>query len=216
MHIPDGFLAPQLYLPAYAVAGVLWAAGLRRVQGTLEDEAIPRVAVMAALAFVLMTVMVPIPGGTSVHASGIAILALLFGVWAAFLSLSLVLLLQALLFGAGGVTALPVNALALGLVGSIVACGVYRGLRPLQRELAVAVAGWAAPVAAAVVLAVALGIQPWLARTPDGGPLFFPFGLGVTLPAITGTAALVGLGEGALTLLVWRYARARGWLSEGP
>ena len=121
MHIPDGFIAPQVYLPAYGVAAGLWTYGLRRLRAVLREETIPRLAVLTAFCFVVTMVMLPLPGGTSVHATGIALLALLFGVWTAFVAFSIVLLLQALLFGAGGVTALAVNALAMGMVGSLVA-----------------------------------------------------------------------------------------------
>ena len=128
MHIPDGFIAPQMYLPAYGVAAGLWAYGLRRLRRALREETIPRLAVLTAFCFVAMMVMLPLPGGTSAHATGIALLALLFGVWTAFIAVSVVLLIQALLFGAGGVTALPVNALAMGLVGSAAALFAYRSL----------------------------------------------------------------------------------------
>jgi cobalt/nickel transport system permease protein len=62
-----------------------------------------------------------------------------------------------------------------------------------------------------VLVALALGIQPLIARQPDGTPLFFPFGLAITLPAVLLPHALIGIGEAALTLLVWRYAKTRGW-----
>jgi cobalt/nickel transport system permease protein len=211
MHIPDGFIAPQVYLPAYAACAGLWAYALRRLRRALDEETLPRLAVITAAAFVLMTVLVPLPGGTSVHATGIGMLAVLFGVWLGFLSLSLVLVLQALLLGAGGVTALPVNALAMGLAGCATAAGVHRLLRPLSETAAVGVAGWAAVVVSSLLVALVLGLQPWIASDAQGEPLFFPFGLAVTLPAVVGPAALVGIGEGALTVAVWRYARSRAW-----
>jgi len=211
MHIPDGFIAPQMYLPAYGVAGGLWAWSLRRVRSLLREETIPQLAVLTAFSFAAMMVMIPLPGGTSVHATGIALLALLFGVWTAFIAVSLVLLLQALLFGAGGVTSLPVNALAMGLVGSSVAWWTYRLLRRASESFAVIAAGWFSVNAAALVLAVALGVQPLIAHTPDGRPLFFPFGLSIALPAIMLPHAIVGVGEGLLTLFVWRLVRHRGW-----
>jgi cobalt/nickel transport system permease protein len=142
VHIPDGFIAPQLYLPAYGLAAGLWTFALRRLRASLQEETLPRLAVLTAFCFVLMLIMVPLPGGTSVHASGVALLAILFGVWSAFLAISLVLLIQALLFGAGGVTALAVNALAMGLVGSAVARGAYLLLRGFRERLALVAAGW--------------------------------------------------------------------------
>jgi cobalt/nickel transport system permease protein len=214
MHIPDGFIAPQMYLPAYAVAAAFWAYGLRRLRNALREEMIPRLAVLTAFSFVAMMVMLPLLGGTSVHATGVALLALLFGVWTAFVSVSLVLLLQALLFGAGGVTSLPVNALALGLVGSAVAWAAYRMLRQIHQGFALVAAGWLSVNASALLLALALGLQPVIAHTEDGQPLFFPFGLSVTLPAVMIPHALIGIGEGILTLLMWRFVDRRGWFAQ--
>lgn len=211
MHIPDGFIAPQVYLPAYAACAGLWTYALRRLRRELDEETLPRLAVTTALAFVLMTLLVPLPGGTSVHATGIGMLAVLFGVWMGFLALSLVLVLQALLLGAGGITALPVNALAMGLLGCATAAGVHRALRPFSEAAAVGVAGWAAVVVSSTAVALVLGLQPWIATDAQGEPLFFPFGPTITLPAVVGPAALVGIGEGVLTVAVWRYARSRAW-----
>ena len=135
MHVPDGFISPKMYLPAYVVAAGLWAWGLRRARAKLDEETVPYIAVMTALSFVLMMVTVPMPGGTSVHATGIALLAILFGPWTAFLSVSLVLLLQAILLGAGGITSLPVNALALGLAGGTAAAGVFKIVNDAGRRI---------------------------------------------------------------------------------
>jgi cobalt/nickel transport system permease protein len=214
MHIPDGFIAPQVYLPAYALASGAWAYALGRVRAQLRDEIIPRLAVMTALTYALSLVMVPLPGGTSGHVLGVALLTLLFGVWTAFLSYSLVLLLQALLFGAGGITTLPVNALAMGLAGALTAAGGYRLLRRWNQTAAVALASVGAVVVAALLVALVLGMQPAIAHRPDGSPLFFPFGPEITIPAIVLPHLLIGLGEAVLTVLVCRYAAARRWLAS--
>ena len=209
MHIPDGFISPKMYVPAYAVAAGLWAYALRRVKDRLDEEAIPHVAVMTALAFVLTMVTFPLPGGTSVHAVGVALLAVLFGVWTAFLTLSLVLLLQAVLLGAGGVTSLPLNSLALGLAGGAAAVGAFTALRRLGENVALFAAGWLSITVSAFLLAVALGVQPALAHAGDGTPLFFPFGPGVTIPAMVVPHAVVGIGEGLLTVMVYRFVMKR-------
>jgi cobalt/nickel transport system permease protein len=212
MHIPDGFIAPQFYLPAYVVTagGWLWAArGLRR---RLDEETVPRLAVITALAYVTGLVMLPLPGGSSGHLVGIGMLAMLFGIRLAFLSYSLVLLLQALLFGAGGITTLPVNALAVGLVGASVMtlCMRWKSTRyPLPFILAGA---FLAVLIPALLIALVLGLQPAIAHKADGTPLFFPFGPEVVVPAIMVPHLIIGVVEALLTLAVWRYARARGWI----
>lgn len=214
MHIPDGFIAPKMYLPAYAAAAGLWTYGIRRLRAGLREETIPRLAVLTAFSFVVMMLMVPLPGGTSVHATGVALLALLFGVWTAFISVSLVLLLQALFFGAGGVTTLALNALAMGMVGSAAARLMHGLLRRGHESFALIAAGWVSINASALVLALALGVQPLIARAENGQPLFFPFGLSVTLPAVMIPHAVIGVGEGVLTLLMWRLLAQRGWVPQ--
>lgn len=210
MHIPDGFIAPKAYLPAYAVAAAAWAIAARRARRGLRHETIPYLSVMTAVAFTLMMIAVPLPGGTTAHASGIALLALLFDVWLAFLCISLVLIMQALLFAQGGVTSLPINALAMGLVGSAAASLAWRLLRRVNETAALFVAGWLSVNLAALCVAIVLGLQPLLARGPDGTPLFFPFGLRTTIPAVMLPHLLVGVGEGVLTVMVYRLvARLR-------
>lgn len=211
MHIPDGFLSPQTYLPAYALAAGAWAWAARGLRQRLDEQLVPRLAAMTALAYGLGLVMVPVPGGTSGHALGVAMLALLFGPRLAFLAYSLVLALQSLLFGAGGITALPVNALAMGLVGAFVAVGAQRALRRANETAAVAVAAWASVFVSAILVALVLGLQPSIAQREDGTPLFFPFGFAIVLPAVLVPHALIGVGEALLTVAVWRFARQRNW-----
>jgi cobalt/nickel transport system permease protein len=213
MHIPDGFLSPQTYLPAYAVAAGAWAWAARGLRDRLDETTVPRLAMLTALAYGLGLVMVPVPGGTSGHMLGIALLALIFGVRLAFLAYSLVLLLQALLFGAGGITALPINALAMGLVGAAAAVAAKSLLTRINETAAVAIAAWFSVVLPGVIVALVLGIQPLIAHQPDGTPLFFPFGLEITLPAVLIPHVAIGVGEAVLTVLIWRYAKTRRWCS---
>lgn len=205
MHIPDGFISPKLYLPMYAASAGLWAYSLKRMKKKLDEAVLPYLAVLTALAFVLMMLTVPLPGGTSVHAMGVGLLSVLFGVWTTFLAISLVLLLQALLLGDGGVTSLPVNAIAMGFAGSVAAYYAYRILRGVNEKAALFAAGWLSINVAAFIAAFALGIQPWLGHKEDGTPLFFPFGLAITLPAVMIPHAVIGVGEGLLTVLVYRF-----------
>ena len=202
MHIPDGLIAPQAFIAAGVIAAPFWAYAIRRVARDLDDRLIPRMAVLTALTFVLSTVMVPLPGGTSVHLTGVGLLVIAFGLWPAFLAFSLVLALQALLLGAGGITALPVNALAMGLAGGAVVSGLHSLMGRRKSFWSVVIPIWCGIVVAALLLALVLGLQPWLASDAQGRPLFFPFGPGVTLPVIVLPHLVIGLAEGVLSWLV--------------
>lgn len=209
MHIPDGLIAPQVYLGAYAVAAPAWAYAVRKVAREFDDALIPRLAVLTALAFVLTTVMVPLPGGTSGHLVGVGLLALAFGVWPAFLAYSLVLVLQSLLLGAGGITVLAINALAMGLTGAAVTVGVFRLLAKVHRPAAAVIGVWLGVVVAATLVALVLGIQPLMGSDTEGQPLFFPFGPAVTLPVVVGPHLIIGVGEGILTWMVLSVVERR-------
>jgi cobalt/nickel transport system permease protein len=212
MHIPDGLISPQTYLPALVLAAPLWVIAARRLKAELGDAMLPRLAVFTALAFLFSTLMLPLPGGTSGHAVGVGLLALLFGPWIAFIAYSLVLLLQAVVVGAGGITSLPVNALAIGFVGAWLTVGLYAGLHRLGDTVALVTAVWLAVMISALLLALVLGLQPWLAQGPDGTPRFFPFGPAITVPALLLPHALIAAGEAALTLMIVRHARKRRWI----
>ena len=204
MHIPDGMLSPRFYLPAWAVAGVAWALTLRLSGRRWDLDRLPRLATLSALAFLLMSLPLPLPGGTSAHASGVGILAVSVGPGLTFLTVSLVLLLQALVFGIGGITPLPLNALALGLAGGSAAWAIWRALRGLNEAAALVAAGWLATALPALLTGLALGLQPALGRAADGSPLYFPFGVRVAVPALLIPHLLLGIAEGALTLVVCR------------
>ncbi len=204
MHIPDGFLGPQTWIPAYGAAGAGWAWVLRGLRRDLRAETIPRLGVASACSFVLMLIAIPLPGGTTAHLTGVGMIAVLFGVRLGYLAISVVLLMQALLLGDGGITALPISSLALGLVGTATAVSARRVLRPLGETISLFAAGWCGVVAAAVITALALGLQPTLSHDDVGAPLFFPFGTATTLPAIVVPHLLIGILEGVVTIIAWR------------
>ncbi len=204
MHIPDGYLSPATCAASLAVAAPVMVHATRRAREELDRGAAPRLALLAAFAFVVMMLNVPLPGGTSAHATGAVVMAVAVGPWAAVLGMALVLLVQAVLFGDGGILAYGANVLVMAVALPLVGWRVYRwvaGRRPSPRRWTVAAAagGWAGTVAAAVVAAVLLGIQPLVAHGADGAPLYCPYGLGVTVPAVVGSHLLVGVAEGALT-----------------
>lgn len=208
MHIPDGFLSPKLYLPAWAAAALAWWLCLRRAGSLVDPTVIPRLSVLTAAAFVLSLVTIPLPGGSSVHLVFTGLLTVLFGWRLAFLALSLVFVLQAFLLGDGGITSLPVNILAIAGSGTLAAALVHRLLRRRALRVSLFLAGWVAVVLPSVLIALALGLQPSLAHSADGTPLYFPFGPKVTLPALILPHMILGIGEGLLVILGWRFFQA--------
>ena len=208
MHIPDGFISPQISLPAYALATPLWGWAARRHFGRAAAESLPVIGSLTALAFVIQTIMIPVPGGTSTHLVGVMLLSLLFHPLVAFVCESLVLLVQALFFGAGGITVLGVNALAMGLLGPLAGWLVWRLVRRLSEKAALFLAGWVSMQVAALVVVGLLGLQHRL------DPGCFPVPLVVTatammVPSLTVTGVVEGLYT-VFALSLLRKANLRG------
>lgn len=145
---------------------------------------------------------VPIPGGTSGHATGVAILTLLFGPWVAMFSLSVVLLLQAVLFGDGGILAFGANAISIGFVGAFSAHFTVKLVSKFaSNKISWFAAGYASAVVSSVAIAILLGIEPMFFMDEAGKAMFFPLGLKITIPALVGSHALFfGMLEGAVTV----------------
>jgi len=208
MHVPDGFLSPQITVPAYAVCAPLWAWAVRRHFGRSAAESLPVVGSLTALAFVVQTIMIPVPGGTSTHLVGVTLLALLYHPLVAFVCESLVLVVQALFFGAGGITVLGVNALAMGLLGPLAGWLAWKALRRVSEKAAVFVAAYVAMQVASLALAGALALQHALSAR------YFPMPAAVVLPAMMlPSLTAAGLAEGAYTvfaLSLLRKANVRG------
>jgi cobalt/nickel transport system permease protein len=202
MHIPDGYLSPSTCAALYAAASPFWLVALRRSRKLLNARMVPLISLVAAFSFVIMMFNIPLPGGTTGHAVGMAIAAILLGPWAAILAISVALLLQAVFFGDGGITAFAANSFNMAIVGSLVAYAVYRlvaGRAPLQsprRVIAAALAGYAAINLAALCAAIEFGIQPGLFHDTSGTPLYAPYPLVIALPAMMiGHLSIAGLAE---------------------
>jgi cobalt/nickel transport system permease protein len=210
MHVPDGFLSPAITLPSWAIAGPLWAVAARRHFGARAVDALPVMGTLTALAFVVQTIRVPVPGGTSTHLVGAALLALVFHPLVAFVCEGLVLAVQALFFGAGGVTTLAVNALAMGLLGPGAAWLVHRALGRLGDGPAAFAAAWAGTQVAALAVALVLALQHALdARV---FPVAFPVVLGATMiPSLLVT----GVVEGLYTVAALALLRKAKLLAQG-
>jgi cobalt/nickel transport system permease protein len=212
MHIPDGYLSPQTCAIGFAVAAPFWYAAGRQAKKVVKTARVPTLAVLSAVCFLVMMFNIPIPDGTTAHAVGGALIAILLGPWAAVIAVSVALLFQALLFGDGGVLAYGANVVNMAVVLPFVGYGVYKlvagraELTAPRRVLAAAVGGYVGLNAAAVATAVQLGIQPDLFHTANGTPLYSPYHLSQTLPAmLLAHLSVAGFAEAALSAGVLAY-----------
>ena len=234
LHAPDGFFSLPIAIAGYVVAAVFIAFAIRRTQGELNERMVPMMGVMAAFIFAAQMINFPVAGGTSGHLVGGALAAIILGPWAAILVMTAVVGLQALLFQDGGLVVLGVNLVMMSIVSVLAGYGTYRlvgktidlisplmpplrkGLisvlnrlrlkwlakvigAPSEMKARIGVGGflsaWVSVMVAAVVAAFALassGTSP----------------LALALPALAAVHALIGIGEGLITVFALSFIRA--------
>ena len=199
MHIPDGYLGLQTTLPALGGMVPIWGVAAKRLRKTVDDRRLPLLSLCAAFSFLIMMFNVPV-GASSAHAVGAVLIAIMLGPWASCVAVSAALLIQALVFGDGGVLAYGVNCLNMAVVMPFSGWAVYRrgGARG---TIAAFVGSYFGINLAAFCAAVEFGIQPLLFRAADGSPLYGVYPLSVSIPAMLLPHLLVaGVVEGVVTV----------------
>jgi len=206
MHIPDGYLSPQTCAVGFVVAVPVLAVASVRVKKVVKTRQVPTLAMLSAVCFLVMMFNVPIPDGTTAHAVGGSLVAVLLGPWAAVIAVSVALAFQALLFGDGGVLAFGVNVFNMAIVLPFVSYGVYRlisrgsTLTSFRRVAAGAIGGYVGLNAAALCCGIELGIQPVLFHDAAGAPLYSPYHLAQSVPAmLLAHLTVAGVVEGLMT-----------------
>jgi cobalt/nickel transport system permease protein len=212
MHIPDGYLSPQTYIPFYAFIIPYLGFAARKVSRFIKSRYVPLLALGAAFSFVIMMFNVPIPGGTTGHAVGAVIVAIILGPWAASIAVSIALIVQALLFGDGGITAIGANCFNMAVIIPFVGYFTYKlisgssEITSPRRFIAGAIAGYIGINVAAVIAGIEFGIQPMIASGHDGHPLYAPYPLSIAVPAMAiEHLILFGLVEALVTALIIKY-----------
>lgn len=197
MHIPDGFINLPTSVAAAAVASGGVGVSLRRIHTTIRERVVPLAGLAAAFIFVLQMLNFPVAAGTSGHLLGGALVAILLGPWVGAVVVTVVILVQGLVFADGGVSALGLNVINMALVTALVGWGVFRlAMRFLPKTAvsivsATAIASWLSVVAASVVFTAEYAIGG-----SGGVPMSTVFG------AMVGVHALIGIGEGLISGLV--------------
>jgi cobalt/nickel transport system permease protein len=212
MHIPDGYLSPATCAVAGAAMVPVIGTACARTKDVVKERHAPLLALGAAYSFLVMMFNVPIPGGTSAHAVGAVLIAVLLGPWAAVVCVSVALVIQALFFGDGGVLALGANIFNMAFVMPFAGYGVYRlltgntSLTSRRRALAAGIGGYVGLNAAALCAAIEFGLQPTLFHSANGTSLYAPFHLSQTIPAMAlAHLTIAGVAELLLTAGVVAY-----------
>lgn len=212
MHIPDGYLGPYTYIAFWIIMIPIWYYAGKKLNTELKSRQVPLLALSAAFSFVIMMFNVPIPGGSTGHAVGGAIIAIVLGPWAGVIAISVTLVLQALIFGDGGITAIAANCFNMGVVIPFVGYYIYKlisgnsDIMSSKRIIASAIAGWCSLTIAAFCTGVEFGIQPILQHTAAGTPLYMPYPLSVTVPAMVAEHAFgFSILEAVITAIIFAY-----------
>ena len=196
VHIPDGFINAPTSLAAGAVAAGGVGVSLRRAAQTLQEKQAPLAGLVAAYIFAVQMLNFPVVAGTSGHLLGGCLAAVLVGPWAGALCVSVVLLVQGLLFADGGLSALGLNIINMALVTAWGGYAIFLLLRralPATRTSVTVSAGVAAGIS--VVLASLAFVVEYAIGGNGGAPV------GTVLAAMVGVHTLIGIGEGIITAL---------------
>lgn len=211
MHIPDNYLSPQTCGVMTAAMVPVWAVSINKIKKELPKAKIAMMGVAAAFSFLVMMFNVPIPGGTTGHAVGGSLIAILMGPYAACLSVSVVLLLQALIFGDGGILAFGANCFNMAVVLPFIGYAVYKCIagshqKDVREYVGAGMGSYLGINGAALCTAIEFGIQPMLFRDTAGSALYCPYGLNVTIPAMMiGHLTLFGVAEVIFTVAVLAF-----------
>ncbi|MBN1409649.1 MAG: cobalt transporter CbiM, partial [Spirochaetales bacterium] len=211
MHIPDGYLGLETNLPAFGAMAPIWAVALNKIRQKFRKKNLPLLALCAAFSFVIMMFNVPI-GESSVHAVGAVFIAILMGPWAACISVSMAIIIQALVFGDGGIIAIGINCFNMAFIMPFSGYFVFKlitgksGLTSRRGLAGCFLGGFTGLNLAALFTAIEFGIQPLLFKAADGTPLYGYYPLSVSVPVMMLEHSLfAGPIEGILTAAAIAY-----------
>lgn len=193
MHIPDGLMAPLIAGVGWVLAIVIIGIAVKVLDKRIENRQMTLMAVLAAGIFVAQMLNFPIGGGTTGHLVGTALATILLGPYAGMIIITVILIIQALVFGDGGILAFGLNVLNMAVIGSFVAWFVYRGIPEKFETGRVFAAAWSS----VFIMALVCAFQLALSYSISGGD--YGISGSIAFPAMTISHILIGIGEGIIT-----------------
>ncbi len=210
MHIPDGFLSAPVFISLWLVTIVVIGYALKRVSADLGERQVPIMGVLAAAIFAGQMLNFAVAGGTSGHLIGAALVTIILGPWAAMIVLTCVITVQALIFQDGGLLVLGANIFNMAIVGVTVAYMVFRTTRRLagDRPWSLIASGFLSAWASVEIAALGTALELALSGTSPAN---------IAIPAMGGIHALIGIGEGLITVgaLVFLHASHSEFIKFG-
>jgi cobalt/nickel transport system permease protein len=198
MHIPDGFLDYSVCAVTYAASALLWIFAFRKAKHTLTDRQVPLMATLTAMFFAAQLVNYPIIGGTTAHLLGGPVIALTLGPYAGMISMTIILLIQALFFGDGGITTLGANVWNMGVVGVFIPYAIVIAIVKIKKSTkALYIGAFVGAFIGDVLAAVFAGLEL-------GSSTIFPYGVPIAVTAMALHHSFIGVGEGVVTAGVIR------------
>lgn len=213
MHIPDNYLSPSTCAVMGAVMLPVWGRAVKKVKKEVSKKKMPLMGIGAAISFLTMMFNVPLPGGTTGHAVGATLLAILLGPEAACISVSVALLIQALLFGDGGVLAFGANTFNMAFIIPYTGYYIYKFLTDKFKAqkgqyISIFIASYIGINLGALCAAVEFGLQPMLFKDALGMPLYCPYPLAISIPSmLIPHLAVAGVLEGIITVGVVSFIK---------
>lgn len=211
MHIPDGFLSTLVSIVFWVISVLVLAYALRRTGQDLGERQVPLMGVLAAAIFAGQMLNFSVTGGTSGHLLGAAIATILLGPWPAVIVMTTVVSIQALIFQDGGLLALGANLFNMAVVGVAVSYFVYTSLRRLAggQPWSLFVIGFASAWSSIFIASLSAALQLAFSGMSPAN---------IAVPAMGGIHALIGVGEGLITVgaLAFLSATRRDLISAEP
>ena len=192
MHIPDAFMPITQGAIYWIIALIFIGLALRWAKDEMSEDKIPLVAVLAAGVFAIQAFNLPVSMGTSGHLVGGALVAIVLGSpYAAVFVLTLVLIVQGVVFGDGGITTMGANIINMGVIGGFVGFYSYQGINRMIGNIYISsgIAAWLA----CLIPAIACAFEMTIAGT-------FPLVPG--LVAMSTYHAIIGIIEAIITAVV--------------
>jgi cobalt/nickel transport system permease protein len=193
MHIPDGFLSLEIWGFLYVLTSFILVYSITKVNKRIGEKHIPMMGVLAAFIFAGQMLNFPVAGGTSGHMLGSTLSAIVLGPFSGTIIMSVVFIIQTLIFQDGGLTALGANIFNMGIIGTIVGYYIYHlFIKIIKKEVAIFLASWCSVVLAALMTGLEIALSGIIS-------------LEIVVPAMSVIHIVIGIAEGLITLSIIRY-----------